>query len=36
MLLNAVGSIRLSHGPIWKNSFTFRRPVALLAKLGPG
>lgn len=35
-LLDAVGPIRLSHEPIWKNSFTFRGPVALVAHVGTG
>ena len=35
-LLDAVGSIRLAEEPIWKDSFTFRGPVALPAHAGSG
>jgi cytochrome P450 len=35
-LLNAVGAVRLAREPCWKNSFTFRGPVAVVAQLGGG
>jgi cytochrome P450 len=36
VLLHAVGSIRLSHEPAWKNSFTFRGPASVLLDGDPG